>query len=118
MGAWTRVEQDPNKARLDSLSKRLGEIKKSQEAETARQRSERGSSKGVATGMRIVTELLAAILGSLLIGWFLDRMLGTSPLFLLRSEEHTSELPSLLRISYAVFCLKKKTKVAHTTSNN
>src|SRR3546814_7461250 len=35
MGAWTRVEQDPNKARLDSLSKRLGEIKKSQEAETA-----------------------------------------------------------------------------------
>src|SRR3546814_1090043 len=30
-----------------------------------------------------------------------------------RSEEHTSELQSLMRISYAVFCLKKKTK--HTT---
>src|SRR3546814_5534603 len=30
---------------------------------------------------------------------------GTSPL---RSEEHTSELQSLMRISYAVFCLKKK----------
>src|SRR3546814_5694279 len=29
---------------------------------------------------------------------------------LLRSEEHTSELQSLMRISYAVFCLKKKTK--------
>src|SRR3546814_4230941 len=28
-----------------------------------------------------------------------------------RSEEHTSELQSLMRISYAVFCLKKKTKV-------
>src|SRR3546814_3367471 len=27
-----------------------------------------------------------------------------------RSEEHTSELPSLMRISYAVFCLKKKNK--------
>src|SRR3546814_9791041 len=27
-----------------------------------------------------------------------------------RSEEHTSELQSLLRLSYAVFCLKKKTK--------
>src|SRR3546814_14607085 len=27
-----------------------------------------------------------------------------------RSEEHTSELKSLMRISYAVFCLKKKTK--------
>src|SRR3546814_6292224 len=31
-------------------------------------------------------------------------------LFLLRSEEHTSELQSLMRISYAVFCLKKKNK--------
>src|SRR3546814_5545295 len=29
----------------------------------------------------------------------------------LRSEEHTSELQSLMRISYAVFCLKKKTHV-------
>src|SRR3546814_2097514 len=28
-----------------------------------------------------------------------------------RSEEHTSELQSLMRISYAVFCLKKKTKL-------
>src|SRR3546814_8197086 len=28
----------------------------------------------------------------------------------LRSEEHTSELQSLMRISYAVFCLKKKTQ--------
>src|SRR3546814_5125005 len=33
----------------------------------------------------------------------------------LRSEEHTSELQSLMRISYAVFCLKKKK--AHTTDN-
>src|SRR3546814_8968769 len=31
-----------------------------------------------------------------------------------RSEEHTSELQSLMRISYAVFCLKKKTKNQHT----
>src|SRR3546814_8153486 len=30
---------------------------------------------------------------------------------LLRSEEHTSELQSLMRISYAVFCLKKKTNI-------
>src|SRR3546814_1232521 len=29
---------------------------------------------------------------------------------LVRSEEHTSELQSLMRISYAVFCLKKKTQ--------
>src|SRR3546814_1539695 len=36
----------------------------------------------------------------------MDALLG---LELLRSEEHTSELQSLMRISYAVFCLKKKT---------
>src|SRR3546814_3707746 len=31
-----------------------------------------------------------------------------------RSEEHTSELQSLMRLSYAVFCLKKKTNVYNT----
>src|SRR3546814_7896346 len=40
----------------------------------------------------------------------LDRML-VQP----RSEEHTSELQSLMRISYAVFCLKKKKETKHTT---
>src|SRR3546814_9304567 len=42
---------------------------------------------------------------------------------LIRSEEHTSELQSLMRISYAVFCLKKKnknnqTKSVHETTKN
>src|SRR3546814_6220742 len=32
---------------------------------------------------------------------------------LARSEEHTSELQSLMRNSYAVFCLKKKSKISH-----
>src|SRR3546814_3950470 len=36
----------------------------------------------------------------------------------LRSEEHTSELQSLMRISYAVFCLKKKTKLINYTCTN
>src|SRR3546814_5687853 len=40
---------------------------------------------------------------------------------LIRSEEHTSELQSLMRISYAVFCLKKqkndKNTTQHTTSH-
>src|SRR3546814_9235216 len=40
------------------------------------------------------------------------------PLFGLRSEEHTSELQSLMRISYAVFCLKKKTKTQEYKSRN
>src|SRR3546814_3114303 len=38
-----------------------------------------------------------------------------SVLFIERSEEHTSELQSLMRISYAVFCLKKKNKRKHNT---
>src|SRR3546814_6992278 len=33
-----------------------------------------------------------------------------------RSEEHTSELQSLMRISYAVFCLKKKKQIQNVTS--
>src|SRR3546814_3907217 len=40
----------------------------------------------------------------------------------MRSEEHTSELQSLMRISYAVFCLKKKnikiTPTSHTSDEN
>src|SRR3546814_1424259 len=45
---------------------------------------------------------------------FCDRMLLLSEGRLAegRSEEHTSELQSLMRISYAVFCLKKK-KISH-----
>src|SRR3546814_3480915 len=38
----------------------------------------------------------------------LDRLI--KPDHVVRSEEHTSELQSLMRISYAVFCLKKKKK--------
>src|SRR3546814_7272227 len=34
----------------------------------------------------------------------------------LRSEEHTSELQSLMRISYAVFCLKKKNTICETST--
>src|SRR3546814_6219528 len=41
---------------------------------------------------------------------------------IVRSEEHTSELQSLMRISYAVFCLKKKTQLynilKHTVTNS
>src|SRR3546814_6631379 len=37
----------------------------------------------------------------------------------LRSEEHTSELQSLMRISYAVFCLKKKKNtISHSDTNS
>src|SRR3546814_1551685 len=43
-------------------------------------------------------------------------LVGNSVPLAPRSEEHTSELQSLMRISYAVFCLKKKKKNATETS--
>src|SRR3546814_10776662 len=56
-------------------------------------------------------------------GWIQEGRIGSQRILLLkpatfmnesRSEEHTSELQSLMRISYAVFCLKKKNnKVSH-----
>src|SRR3546814_10746568 len=50
----------------------------------------------------------------------LHRPLAVVPRVLGRSEEHTSELQSLMRISYAVFCLKKKihTKTHDSTINH
>src|SRR3546814_7364439 len=53
--------------------------------------------------------LLAALVGPLFLAWPHDVIDWN------RSEEHTSELQSLMRISYAVFCLKKK-KNKHTTT--
>src|SRR3546814_4457039 len=40
--------------------------------------------------------------------WLTSRGVTADDLVAFRSEEHTSELQSLMRISYAVFCLKKK----------
>src|SRR3546814_10701037 len=63
--------------------------------------------------IRIETAILAGIEHGLMrhIGMGLQELhegaIGDLPLFM-RSEEHTSELQSLMRISYAVFCLKKK----------
>src|SRR3546814_2391467 len=43
-----------------------------------------------------------------------DRTFSPRPRALSRSEEHTSELQSLMRISYAVFCLKKQNTRTNT----
>src|SRR3546814_9470147 len=53
-----------------------------------------------------VFETLEVYLGSAFVNDF--NLLGRT--YRVRSEEHTSELQSLMRISYAVFCLKKKNK--------
>src|SRR3546814_9226113 len=52
---------------------------------------------------------LANLLVSPLIGWTQDDLQN-------RSEEHTSELQSLMRISYSVFCLKKKKQKTSNTN--
>src|SRR3546814_8171865 len=49
--------------------------------------------------------------------WFWDYAGGLMTDWGVRSEEHTSELQSLTRISYAVFCLKKKNNNLKTTEN-
>src|SRR3546814_4801775 len=62
----------------------------------------------VIEGNLSIGDLVAFNLYVAMLVWPL-RMLG----MILRSEEHTSELQSLMRISYAVFCLKKKTTLTH-----
>src|SRR3546814_4422114 len=52
----------------------------------------------------------AAVVGAGIAGDGAGQRLGAG-----RSEEHTSELQSLMRISYAVFCLKKKKKKKNKT---
>src|SRR3546814_12313482 len=52
---------------------------------------------------------------------FTHKGLSGPAILQVRSEEHTSELQSLMRISYAVFCLKKKKQYnskAHNENNN
>src|SRR3546814_10624412 len=46
--------------------------------------------------------------------WGVEQYVRDARTNLIRSEEHTSELQSLMRISYAAFCLKKKSR---TTTN-
>src|SRR3546814_10571792 len=60
-------------------------------------------------GLSMVTKLAPVrLVGLGMGGWFLSTAIGNN-----RSEEHTSELQSLMRISYAVFCLKKQTQKKH-----
>src|SRR3546814_8731450 len=60
---------------------------------------------GTATGM--AWALTQSGFSSDLAAYMADLPGGAFTFFCVRSEEHTSELQSLMRISYAVFCLKK-----------
>src|SRR3546814_8375620 len=64
----------------------------------------------------LATFLLLSMNGHLMLITFIVKSYEAMPPggAMLRSEEHTSELQSLMRISYAVFCLKKKKKQKNT----
>src|SRR3546814_10918255 len=63
---------------------------------------------GHQTGDEALLEVAALMKEQIRGGDLAGRLGGDEFALLLRSEEHTSELQSLMRISYAVFCLKKK----------
>src|SRR3546814_3679884 len=62
-------------------------------------------------GRRTLLAVTAAAIAAF--SGFAPQLLGAT-----RSEEHTSELQSLMRISYAVFCLKKKKNTTIQTATN
>src|SRR3546814_6015713 len=73
----------------------------------------RGCHLAVSTDFREFKELSLA-LGKTFFPAFDPDLHDLNPDHVFRSEEHTSELQSLMRISYAVFCLKKKKR--HSTN--
>src|SRR3546814_5498561 len=98
------IRRPPRSTRTDTLfpyttlfrSRPVEGSRRPSHASTVRRRSddERGSGNGRAPGIQDRRS-------------FSERR----PRHSIRSEEHTSELQSLMRISYAVFCLKKKKKI-------
>src|SRR3546814_1384714 len=81
-----------------------------------------GAADGMQLGLNARTGLITRGLNEMLrlnaaIGGRPETLMGLAGLGdLVRSEEHTSELQSLMRIPYAVFCLKKKTKLTTNQS--
>src|SRR3546814_6527136 len=68
--------------------------------------------KAEAAGVALSKQLCSKVVGTQL--WRYDEVVPHWD----RSEEHTSELQSLMRISYAVFCLKKKNKKKQKTQTH
>src|SRR3546814_8612871 len=68
------------------------------------------SPRSVVKGYGVTTEKLAMglLVFPAVLDWYVQWRERHRGFYTVRSEEHTSELQSLMRISYAVFCLKKK----------
>src|SRR3546814_2090562 len=69
--------------------------------------------EGLAVAAPAFAGLVLPIAVVILVFLFAIQRSGTARVGAFRSEEHTSELQSLMRISYAVFCLKKKKQNSH-----
>src|SRR3546814_4605529 len=82
---------------------RIGVVRRVQVHVPAQRPQQRVGQRGAAVGQHVRHLRAAAVLGQ-----------QVEP----RSEEHTSELQSLMRISYAVFCLKKKKSYKQKTQTN
>src|SRR3546814_5686269 len=98
------IRRPPRSTRTDTL---LPYTTLFRSSTTASSQTARQGERGIETGTRcvIVRQRLAQ-------SPFSRLQIRTS---INRSEEHTSELQSLMRISYAVFCLKKKKTITNTT---
>src|SRR3546814_3545455 len=77
--------------------------------------SVRAPTRGLDLGVELTTPTGAALLAALAVGFGPLPPMTVERSGFGRSEEHTSELQSLMRISYAVFCLKKTQ--THTTGH-
>ena len=77
-------ERDPldrEDPRLTSLDKRLAEVQR--DAAIRSEKKSGGQGKGYSQGNRVLAELIGGIAGGALIGWLMDRLLGTAPFLLL-----------------------------------
>src|SRR3546814_9515036 len=73
---------------------------------------------GLAVIQRLKDEILVFAVNDRLLGRPIVEINVVLIEHVVRSEEHTSELQSLMRISYAVFCLKKKKKQINTKNTD
>ncbi len=72
------VREDP---RIASLEKRIAEVERTERVRTGQR--DPSADENTRLGNRVLAELIGGLAGGALVGWFLDRMIGTSPWLLL-----------------------------------
>lgn len=83
--AETEPGQDPigEDARIASLQERLKRAEEAEAVRTGRAAADKSSDESYRLGNRVLAELIGGMAGGALIGWVLDRLIGTSPWLLL-----------------------------------